>query len=53
MKVEVIKRYVDRDTKDIMEIKTKHDYPDERADELISEGYVIAISEKRKDVIKK
>ncbi len=40
MKVKVIKRYVDRFTKEKREVGKTYDYGEERAKELISGGYV-------------
>lgn len=41
MKVKVIKRYVDKHTKEMMEVGTVKDYPDERAEELIKHRYAV------------
>lgn len=40
MKVKVLKRYVDRYTKEIREVDTMHEYGEARAKELIRGGYV-------------
>lgn len=47
MKVNVIKRYVDRYTKVIKEVGTVEDYPDSRAERLISQGYAEAVDKKK------
>ena len=44
MKVEVVKRYVDRGTREICEVGSKLDYPDSRARELIDDGYAKSVS---------
>lgn len=45
MKVKVIKRYVDRRTKEIKEIGTIEDYEEHRAGELQKTGYVEILAE--------
>lgn len=52
MKVKVVKRYVDRCTKDIKEVGTVEDYLEERARELISGGYAEAVKGKSPAKIK-
>lgn len=47
MKVEVIKRYVDRDNKNVCEVGMTLDYSEPRAKELVSGGYVKAVSAKK------
>ncbi len=46
MKVEVIKRYVDRDNKNNCEVGMILDYSEQRAKELLSSGYVKMQSKK-------
>lgn len=46
MKVEVIKRYVERDNKNICEVGRTLDYSEQRAKELISGGHVKVQSKK-------
>ena len=45
MKVKVIKRYVDKHTKQMMEVGATKDYSKERADELIKSRRVEEIKE--------
>lgn len=40
MKVEVTKRFVDRNTKEMRKVGEIHDYNEERAKELIKNGFV-------------
>lgn len=40
MKVEVTKRFVDRNTKEMRKVGEIHDYSEERAKELIKNGFV-------------
>ena len=47
MKVEVVKRYVDKETKWLMEEGMKAEYSAERAKELISGGYVKRATDKK------
>lgn len=47
MKVKVIRRYVDRHTKEFMEVGHVCEYGQERAGELIDGGYVEAVRESR------
>ena len=47
MNVEVIKRYVDRDNKNLCEVGKVLDYSEARAKELISSGYVKAAQQKK------
>lgn len=47
MKVKVIKRYVDKHTKQMMEVGAVKDYPKERADELIKCRRVEEVKEQR------
>lgn len=47
MKVKVMKRYVDRSTKEIKEIGAVEDYPENRANELERTGYVKIMTENR------
>lgn len=46
MKVKVIKNYVDRNTKELMETGSTIEYEDERAHELEAGGYVQIIDGK-------
>lgn len=39
MKVKVVKRFVDKNTKEIREVGKVHEYSDKRAKELIDGGY--------------
>jgi hypothetical protein len=43
MEIVVIKTYTDKDTKNIMMPGKKAEYSDERANELISKGFVEAV----------
>ena len=45
MKVKVTKRYVDKHTKQIMEVGMTKDYPKERAIELIESGRAEEVNE--------
>ena len=45
MRVKVIKMYVDKHTKELMEVETFTKYSEERANELIENGYVVAVKE--------
>lgn len=45
MKVKVIKRYVDKNSKQMMEVGMTKDYPKERAIELIKSGRVEEVKE--------
>lgn len=47
MKVKVLKRYVDRYTKEIREVDTMHEYGEVRARELIRGGYVEEVKDQR------
>lgn len=47
MKVEVIRRYVDRDSKKLCEVGKELNYSEPRAEELISGGYVKAAQGKK------
>lgn len=46
MKVKVIKRYVDRHTKEIMEVGMTKNYPKNQAKELMGARYTEPVSEK-------
>lgn len=48
MKVKVIKRYVDKHTKELMEVDSIVEYTKERANELIKNGYCKAVKEPKK-----
>ena len=39
MKVEVVKRYIDKNTRELMEVGTKAEYKADRAKELIERGF--------------
>lgn len=49
MKVKVIRRYVDRHTKEIKEVGTIEEYAKSRAEELKRAGYVKDITESQKN----
>lgn len=49
MKVKVLKNYVDKDTKWLMEKGMTAEYEPERAEELISGGYVEEFKPKKKE----
>lgn len=53
MKAEVIKQYVDRDSKSLCEPGKVLDYSDQRAEELISGGYVKAVPSKKQEQTEK
>lgn len=46
MKVKVVKRFNDRVTHERRNPEEVHDYSEERAQELIKNGFVIAVKEK-------
>ncbi|WP_269477767.1 hypothetical protein [Hominibacterium faecale] len=47
MQVNVLKRYVDRYTKEIKEAGATYEYPQQRARELENAGYVEVITEEK------
>lgn len=53
MKVQVIKQYVDRNSKSLCEPGKELDYSDQRAEELISGGYVKAVPVKKQEQTEK
>lgn len=48
MKVKVINKYRDKDTMEICEVGTIIDYPKERADHLIANGWVEKVKVNKK-----